>query len=292
MILESRTRFSSSEDFRDEFIASITPGIIPRENFIRWDTISKKVEVYKKYFEFFRNLPKGNESDLVTVLRDALLSDDAPYYLIKTAFELLGHTGKVFVSVEDYIEIKSFGEVEKSEENMEYIANLLVSLGLSHVLSTEIENYFLGVQVGLETHRRKNVGGKAFVDIIRVELERIVADLNAKGHKWELKEEQPILYLDGDTSKRVDFLLEKDGKKIGVEVNFYTASGSKPTEIKRSYAQVNRELDTVGSSLIWVTDGVGYLSMKRSLKEARDIHQNIYNLKMLKSSLESDLLKI
>jgi type II restriction enzyme len=292
MILESRADFSSSEEFKDAFLETLTPGIIPRKDFIHWESISKKVDLYKKYFEFFRNLQTKTETSLVTELRDALLSDDAPYNLIKTAFELLGHTGKVFVSVEDYIDLKSFGEISANEENMEYISNLLVSLGLQHALNTEIEDYFLGVQVGLETHRRKNVGGKAFIDIVRIELEKIVVDLKSKGNNWDLKEEQPILYLDGDTSKRVDFLLEKGDKKIGVEVNFYTASGSKPTEIKRSYTQVNRDLDAVGASLIWVTDGVGYLSMKRSLKEARDSHQNIYNLKMLQTHLETDLSQI
>lgn len=73
-------------------------------------------------------------------------------------------------------------------------------------------------------------------------------------------------------------------KTLGIEVNFYTAAGSKPTEIKRSYGHVDKELEKVDTALVWITDGVGYKEMKKSLKEAVDIHKNTYNLNMMKES--------
>ena len=288
MILKSQSQLKTSEDFRDVFLDSVTPGVIPRSEFIHWKKISEKRELYKKYFEFFRLL-SSEEGNLEEKLRDALLADDTPYKLVKTAFELLGHTGKTFASLEDFVDFRALTDQDISEDNISHVSSILIQLGLGDVIKTDLEDYFLGIQVGLETHRRKNVGGKAFVSMVREELERIVKNLNLKGHDWALQEEQRIYYKDGDTSKKVDFLLEKGSKKIGVEVNFYTATGSKPTEIKRSYGQVNRDLEDVNASLIWITDGCGYFSMKRSLKEARDIHKNIYNLRMVVSSLENDL---
>ncbi|HEY0010762.1 MAG TPA: DpnII family type II restriction endonuclease [Candidatus Paceibacterota bacterium] len=289
MNLESRDRYASSEDFRDDFIGTLTPGIIPRANFIQWKTIEEKRKKYERYFEFFRELPHSSDTELRNHLRDSLFADDDPLPLVTAAFQLLGHTGKTYASVEDFVDFKKLGKDEKTVESMEYVANLLLALGIKNVLECNLDDYFLGVQIGLESHRRKNVGGTAFVASVRTELEKIIKSLNFKGQPWELSEEKKIIYIDGVTSKKVDFLLQKDGKKIGVEVNFYTAPGSKPTEIKRSYGQVNRDLDAVGASLIWITDGAGYLSMKNSLKEARDIHQNIYNFQMLKTYLEPDL---
>jgi len=153
-----------------------------------------------------------------------------------------------------------------------------------------LNDYFLGVQVGLETHRRKNIGGAAFKAIVKQELDNVVLSLAEKGFKFELSDEEKVMYDDGKTSKTADFCLSNPIMKLGIEVNFYTSSGSKPTEIKRSYGQVNQQMEKVNAVLVWVTDGIGYLDMKKSLKEARDIHKNIYNLSMFKENFETDII--
>jgi|ERR1700675_826362 len=89
---------------------------------------------------------------------------------------------------------------------------------------------------------------------------------------------------------RVDFALSSHGKvRIGLEVNFYTTSGSKPSEIKRAYQSVNRELSMVGVELVWITDGAGYLKMKRGLREAFEAHRNTYNYEMANRYLKDDI---
>jgi type II restriction enzyme len=89
----------------------------------------------------------------------------------------------------------------------------------------------------------------------------------------------------------VDFALTQNGRpKFGVEVNFYTVSGSKPTEIKRSYGDLARSLNQVGMDLIWITDGKGYRAMNRSLRDAYVIFPNIYNLRQAQRHLQPDLL--
>lgn len=289
MILSSRQKFSSSEDFRDKFLQSITPGVIKRADFIHWDTIVSKTKKYNVLLSFFENVNQGSDAECVTQLRDGLLAADEPIGIIKTAFELLGHTGKTYVSDKDSINFQSLGEQEQSEELMEYISTLLVELGIRNILSTEIRDYFTGVQVGLETHRRKNVGGSAFIAVVASELLKMVQNFKKKGYDIELTSEEEIYFIDKTTAKTVDFCLKYNGKAIGMEVNFYTASGSKPTEIKRSYGHVNGELGKLGVALAWITDGIGYESMKKSLKEARDIHKNIYNFNMMKESFESDI---
>lgn len=273
MILKSRQKYRSSEDFRDKFIETITPGVIERKDFIKWNTIFEKTKKYKPFFDFFRQINLENRNKYVAELADALMSADIAMDFIDAAFELLGHTGKNYVSSQDYIDFKAFSEFEKDEHQMLYIANVLVDLGICNVLSLEIDDYFTGVQVGLETHRRKNVGGTAFSHIVNYELEKIVEKLNKNGYNVELKKEEKIYYSDNMTSKTLDFCLKYKDKIIGIEVNFYTASGSKPTEIKRSYGHVNKELEKVNASLVWITDGIGYMQMKKSLKEAVDIHK-------------------
>jgi len=291
MILKSRQSYITSEEFRDKFIASLTPGVIKRADFIQWDTIFKKTEKYNLLFDFFRQLNAKTKDECTKQLADALTSSDKTHHIINASFELLGHTGKTYVSNEDYVDFKSFEKIEKDEKEMLYISKLLVDLGICNILNLEIDNYFVGVQVGLETHRRKNVGGTAFSSIIYKELSEIVERLNCRGNDIKLGKEENIYFSDGTTSKTLDFCLHSNNRTIGIEVNFYTASGSKPTEIKRSYGHINKELEEVGAALVWITDGIGYKDMKNSLKEARDIHKNTYNLNMMKESFENDVIE-
>ncbi len=297
-MLKSRGGFSSSEEFRDKFLEGLTPGIIPRKNFIDWNQIDTKFDKYKAALEFYKELGRlsRHNEEFEENLFYGLLSSDNPQFLVKTGFQLLGHTGDIYVSDEDYLKLSVIEKrvySEDSDVDQKIIGPfvlVLCELGLRSVVKMELlDNYFLGVQVGLESNRRKNVGGKAFSKVVKSELEKILKKLEGSGIKCTLSEEAKAQYSDEKTSKKVDFLITDGRKKVGIEINFYTASGSKPSEIKRSYGQVNRELEKMGIELVWVTDGAGYFDMQNSLKEARDIHKNIYNLKMLKEDLEKDL---
>lgn len=290
-ILKSRQAYSTSEEFRDSFINSITPGVIERRNFIQWEAIISKKEKYSKFFDFFKQIESSTKAEFIQKLSDALMSADVAMNFIDLAFELLGHTGKNYVSNEDYIDFKVFSETERTEDQMLYISEVLYDLGLGNVISLEVEDYFTGVQVGLETHRRKNVGGTSFSLLMESKLKELVLSLRNKNIDVTLNKEEAILFSDGNTSKTVDFSLTFKDKKVGIEVNFYTSSGSKPTEIKRSYGHINNELNNVDTLLVWVTDGIGYLQMKRSLKEACDIHKNTYNFSMFKESFEDDVIE-
>ncbi|MDD4695796.1 MAG: DpnII family type II restriction endonuclease [Patescibacteria group bacterium] len=298
-MLTSRKQFKSSEEFRDQFLKTLTPGIIPRKNFIDWAQIDNKFDKYEPVFEFYRELGRlsRTEEEFYEEYLLGVLSSDNPKFLIETGFQLLGHTNNVYVSNQDYLKLSSIDDYINSKNKkdtglIESFIETLCDLGLRSVVKLQLlENYFIGVQVGLETNRRKNIGGEAFKQVLKIELETIIKKIGLAGFNFALKEEDKILYSDNKTSKRVDFSIKYKEKIIGIEANFYTVSGSKPTEIKRSYGQVNKELQKMGVELVWITDGAGYFDMKNSLKEARDIHKNIYNLKMLKKDFETDLKK-
>ena len=289
-MLKSRRCFPSSEKFRDEFLKSLTPGIISRNNFINWTLIDAKIGKYSKFFDFFRQLPINDKYKFTEELSGSFCSFDKPFELVKVCFELLGHTdNKKFVSNIDNINFKNYSS-RISIDDATYIAEILYDLGIAKTINTEIRDYFLGVQIGLESNRRKNVGGKVFNELIKIKLEKMIPQFKDKGLPVLLKEEERIFYSDKKTSKKVDFCFQCDNRTVGIEVNFYTVSGSKPTEIKRSYGLVNSELARIGAELVWITDGIGYEDMKNSLKESFDIHKNTYNYQMMCSHLLDDVI--
>jgi type II restriction enzyme len=295
-MLPSR-KFGSPEEFVHEFMRTLTPGVIPRSDFIQWSTINEKLGRLGVGVQFYAELAErvGKGADFVRELADSLLASDDPLSLIKCAFELLGHTNKEFVTKEDDIDTVSLAEsiVKEDEQRALYFANILKDLGFERILERNgLRDLLLGVQIGLETHRRKNVGGDAFMGQVGVLLLRVIDELRALGVEASIESKKPqtkITYGQG-LSKEVDFVLLRGGSvRFGIEVNFYTVSGSKPTEIKRSYGEILRGMQSVGIDFVWITDGKGYREMQRSLRDAYVILPNIYNYKLAEEHLVSDI---
>jgi len=287
-MLKSR-RLKPSE-FVEEFFQTLTPGVIPRNQFIDWGQIKTKCRQYEDAIAFYDRVRKLGPEKFVSEVADSLLSSDEPRELLKGAFELLGHTADYYVSDQDNLELADVTEAIRkgSEAKAKFCAQLLLDLGILNLNQKDLPSTFLGVQVGLETNRRKNVGGDVFNNWVRELLESTCSLL---GREYSFQPELRIQYRDSKNGKRVDFaILHKEKVRFGIEVNFYTTPGSKPTEIKRAYANVTRELRQVGVDLIWITDGAGYFKMRKSLEEAFTTHANTYNYNMARQYLKEDIL--
>lgn len=286
-----KSRRISPDQFVKDFFETLTPGVIPRDQFIDWAQIKAKCKEYADVMDYFASIRALGKADLEKEIRDSLLASDDPHHLLKGAFELLGHTNDYYVSDQDNVEFREVANrIEAgSEKDATMCANVVLDLGLRNILASgEMGSAFLGVQVGLESNRRKSVGGGVFNEWAKRLIESTCSLL---GSDYAVTSEEKIQYQNSANSKRVDFAIAHRGRvRIGVEVNFYTTSGSKPSEIKRAYADVNRELNKVGVELLWITDGAGYLKMKRSLEEAFKTHPNTYNYEMACRHLKEDIL--
>lgn len=297
MLLPSR-KYPSPEEFLEDFLATLTPGIIPRDDFIQWDAIAEKLKDLAPCVDFYeqmRNEP-GWRRDPFRKLANALLACDDPLPYLKCAFELLGHTDEELVTRQDDLHIPKLAKAieEGAEEKADEVAELLFALGLEKILErNQLEDLLLGVQIGLESHRRKNVGGKYFELEVGEALREIAQEISKRiGISLEIGGARKIPYGKG-LSKKVDFTISVDERTLfAVETNFYTTPGSKPTEIKRGYGNIRRGFLGIGIDLIWVTDGKGYRGMKKSLKDAYKILPNIYNLRQLKRHLADDLIAV
>ncbi len=171
------------------------------------------------------------------------------------------------------------------------MAGLLWDLGIAHVLRRQSPTeVMLGVQVGLETHVRKNKGGDAFSAMLATTLEEVLRSVPELG--LSVAREVKISYgIAGKRlDKRADFCMMRAGRPVvAIEANFYTSTGSKPTEIKRTYGALSSGLLSEGVELIWVTDGKGYRKMEKSLRDAYVIFPHIYNRHQLRTTLADDL---
>ena len=137
--------------------------------------------------------------------------------------------------------------------------------------------------------------------------EEILKDYPNPEHKIEIKYEKEVYTQDleklyeldlssitnrGQASKRFDFVVENKGTIFGIEVNFYSSGGSKLNETARSYKEIATASKNIKNfQFVWITDGAGWKSAKRNLKETYDIMDDIYNIADMNSGKLAARLK-
>lgn len=295
--LASRRQYENGDAFVREFLDTLTPGVIPTDCFIDWDQIDAALASNAEPIRFLRQYCHRRTAapELRDRLADALLAADDPLPFLACAFHLLGHTTDRFVADKEDLSLSKVATAISagSEDEANHVSQLLMDMGLSRVITrSSLEDVLAGVEIGLQTHRRKNVGGYFFICHVETLLNDISKSISKQSGSLVRVYPERRISLPRGTSKKVDFALDDGHTVVAVEVNFYTVPGSKPTEIKRSYADVQRALLSHGVILIWITDGSGYRKMKRSLANAFNAFRNIYNFHQARTCLASDLLPV
>lgn len=160
------------------------------------------------------------------------------------------------------------------------VSEFLKESGLADLFQNkQIKNlvdYVFGIEVGLDTNARKNRGGEI--------MERLVCNLftaNGIAFSSQVNSSQfPELHNAlGADLKRFDFHIATGNKQYLIEVNFYTAGGSKLNEVARAYSELAPKINSVpGFEFVWITDGTGWESARNKLEEALTHIPSVYNL--------------
>lgn len=175
----------------------------------------------------------------------------------------------------------------------------LFDLMEKHIISSLID-YVTGVETGLDSNARKNRGGHLMENLVESYL--LKAGL-IKGETYfkemyihEIEDKWNIdlssISNNGQTEKRFDFVVKGKDKIYGIETNFYSSQGSKLNETARSYKTLTLETkDLPYFDFVWFTDGKGWNTAKRNLKETFDVLKDLYNIRDLEGGIVPRILK-
>ena len=163
---------------------------------------------------------------------------------------------------------------------------------ISKHLVSNLYDYVVGVETGLDSNGRKNRGGDLMENIVELFLKRarveFYKEMKSKdiNSKWGL--DLSSLTNKGKTVKKFDFVVRTGTYTYGIETNFYSASkngeggGSKLNETARSYKMLALEARKVPRfKFVWITDGAAWHSAKNNLRETFDVLPTLYNIKEL-----------
>ncbi len=207
--------------------------------------------------------------------REIFVKDEVNEYLFKF--------NKMVYSMQDYI-------------------RFMQETGLFDLLQNHIINnlydYVLGIEVGLDSHARKDRGGDLMENLVESYIikagykkdisyfkEMYLKDIE---EKWNLD----LSEMSGNnvSTKRFDFVIKNENQVYVIETNFYATQGSKLNETARSYKMLAQESKKVnGITFIWFTDGIGWNSARKNLEETFNELETLYNIDDLEHGVLENL---
>lgn len=155
-----------------------------------------------------------------------------------------------------------------------FIESRLIEIFENRIIK-DLNDFVFGVEVGMDTHARKNRSGTL--------MEKFLANLFRK-NKIDFREQVRVDELQcqknffGSDTKCFDFVIKGTNIAYLLECNFYTSGGSKLNETARSYRELSEKVNQLtGYRFIWITDGRGWIDAKTKIEEAYK-KVEIYNL--------------
>jgi type II restriction enzyme len=265
--------------------------------FVNWEKAIKNRNQYKCELALLQSLHRssnvkmdfrkliGRYPEVIKVIPCTLALRDCSLKLI----DLLG-------SVIQYQTIR-FDKTKYEADELDHIADFVEASGLLTTLATteSFVDYVLGIEVGLDSNARKNRSGFFLEKMVEGILNEIgiVSDncLLVKQKQFKtIQKEFGIPVPTEMLESKADFVIIRGKKILNIEANFYSGSGSKPSEIVNSYANRNRLLNNSGGCFVWLTDGPGWHKMHNPLKSGVSQIDYVFNADMLRQGVLNKIL--
>ena len=158
-----------------------------------------------------------------------------------------------------------------------------------------IPDYFIGVEVGLDSNGRKNRSGTSMENLAEFFIKDICQH---NGYEYIAQATANKIYKQwgkkitvNKSSKRIDFAINTPHKLYLIETNFYGGGGSKLKSTAGEYADIYHQWTNDGHQFIWITDGYGWQETQRPLRDTFDTTDYILNIDMVQKGVLEELLK-
>jgi type II restriction enzyme len=288
------------KDFKN-FIETLNDEIFTWEYFVDFEKAKKNSFKLKIQLNILNALLGENDFD------KKFIEIAQQYPEVREAFPILiASRLKKFkeIKIVDTISLKSLNrtylfnsKVPLSEIQKEDLLCFMKESGLKEIFENKsvssLEDYVFGVEVGMDSHARKNRSGDLMENIVDKILDSYCKRYNnfvylsqatSKKIKEQLNRDVSI-----DKNDRIfDFaLLDKGRQKLYlIEVNLYGGGGTKLKSVAGEFEKVNNYILGQNIDFIWVTDGAGWRTAENPLIEAYENNKYTFNLKMFKEFLE------
>lgn len=281
-----------------------------KRNFIEWlGTFKDNISDYKYYINFEKVYKNVEENKVEFNMLNSLLGSkniEEDFINLVTKYPEVLKCIPILLAVRN-MEIPVMDEegafiynFKKINQNLEQYIVFMNKTGLFDLLAnrgvTNIIDFVLGVETGLDSNGRKNRGGHLMEDLIEGYLKSEGVEYYKEMYLKDIEEKWGIdlsaLSNNGKSAKRFDFVVKTNSMVYGIETNFYTSGGSKLNETARSYKMIAEESKNIeGFKFVWFTDGKGWTSARKNLEETFDVLDSMYNINDVENGIMKELFK-
>lgn len=165
---------------------------------------------------------------------------------------------------------------------------------ISKHLVSNLYDYVLGVNTGLDSNGRKNRGGHLMEDLVESYLKKANLEYYKEMYIEDVESKfnvslYPLSAPDSPT-KRFDFVVKGKNTIYVIECNFYASGGSKLNETARSYELLALEAKkSQNCKFVWFTDGKGWVSARKNLKETFKVLDDMYCIEELEKGIVEEI---
>ena len=287
---------NNEDEVFDYLIKNLKPSILLWSYFVNWAKVfenTRKIEIglnnlnyligkndFDKEFKFLVK----EHPDVVKVIPSLIVRDGGNSGKFNI---LVDYKNKKFV-YENY----DFTKKDVTDEDIEKYLTFAKQSGLKDLITSQkiknLVDYVIGVEAGLDSNGRKNRSGHSMEDIV----EFFIADLcKQKGFKYlkeataeKIKREWGFDVPVDKSSRRYDYVVNTDKELLIFETNFYGGGGSK---LKSTAGEYRSLFDVLNGKykFIWITDGMGWISVSKPLREVFNHNDYVVNLDMIENGV-------
>lgn len=293
---------STEDDVFSYLISSLKPSNTLWSYFVNWEKVlrnTSSIEIELNLLNYLIGKEDFDNEFRTLVRRHPEVIRAIPALLVRD-----GANKKIFDILVDYSGGKllyqnfDFSKDSYTDDEISDFIDFIDKTGLKNLLVNEkvknLVDYMVGVEAGLDSNGRKNRGGTAMEKISEAYIKRIcethgykyLAQANASAIKIAFGYDVPV-----DKSSRIyDFVVDTPNGLVIIEVNYYGGGGSK---LKATAFEYKGLQDVLGGKFrfVWVTDGAGWITTTRPLRETFNHNDHLINLELLELGALEEVLE-
>ena len=281
----------------DEISSSFKNKITQWSYFVNWKKVLQNIEPVEKELNLLNYLigKKDLHKETVTLL----LKYPETIKAIPLLLAIRDKSLEVLIDTRNFIYREfNFSKKTYKKEEIEAFADFILKSGLGDLLQDKkiknLVDYATGVEVGLDSNGRKNRGGTLMENLVEEFVRDTCSELEIEympqATAKKIKDKWNIDVKVDKSSRIIDFAINKNGKLYFIEVNFYGGGGSKLKSTATEYIKMNEYWNNQGIEFIWITDGAGWKSTLKPLREYFDKADYLLNLEMLRDGVLKRIL--
>ncbi len=281
-----------------EISSSFKHKITQWRYFVNWEKVLQNIEPIEKELNLLNTLI--GKKDLRAATVELLSKYPEASKAIPLLLAIRDKSLEVLIDTRNFVYRKfDFSKKNFQKEEIESFADFVLKSGLGELLEDrKIKNlvdYATGVEVGLDSNGRKNRGGALMESLVEEFVRDACRDVQIEYMRQataqKISKEWKLNVKVDKSSRIIDFAINKKKRLYFIEVNFYGGGGSKLKSTATEYIRMNEYWNSQGIEFIWITDGAGWKSTLKPLREYFDKADYLLNLEMLRNGVLKRMLK-